>query len=333
MPERQSLFESRRHRRQLPGDSEGQRPRENHLQPRSREKVLMRARVLIWAILVTHTAILLTGAAFAGTKELPHANMGTMIDSGFDQLYRLNFSEARSRFFAYENAHSDDPLGETSIAASYLFEELFLQHVFTSDYFLDDRRLLGGAEGRPDAVRAANFRMANQRARDLARKQLESRPENADALFALTLAAGMQADYASILEKRQLESLRLIKEANDYAQRLIKLRPDTADAWLSIGAANYIIGCLPAHTRFFLWFGGIRGDKPLGMEQLRKTAEYGRYLRPFAKIFLALAALREGQREVARQQFSDLATQFPDNPLFADELARINTGRIERSPE
>ena len=45
--------------------------------------------------------------------------------------------------------------------------------------------------------------------------------------------------------------------------------------------------------RFALWFGGIHGDKKLGMEQVNKTAENGRYLRPFAKIMLALAARRE----------------------------------------
>jgi len=44
-----------------------------------------------------------------------------------------------------------------------------------------------------------------------------------------------------------------------------------------------------------LWFDGIHGNKKLGMEQVAKTAENGRYLRPFAKILLALAACREKQ--------------------------------------
>ena len=135
----------------------------------------------------------------------------------------------------------------------------------------------------------------------------------------------MQADFVSILEKRQLESLSLIKEAEGYAKRLLALQPDEADAWLSLGAANYIIGCLHTYKRFFLWFGRIHGDKSLGMEQLQITAEKGHYLKPFAEIFLALAAMREKQEDVARKQLLDLATRFPQNPLFQEELARLGT--------
>ena len=53
--------------------------------------------------------------------------------------------------------------------------------------------------------------------------------------------------------------------------------------------------------RFCSWFGGIHGDKKLGMEQLGKTVDGGRYLQPFAKILLALAARREKQNAVAQK--------------------------------
>jgi len=135
----------------------------------------------------------------------------------------------------------------------------------------------------------------------------------------------MKSDFLSILEKRQMESLSMIKKAESSAKQLLKLQPDRADAWLSIGAANYIIGCLPAYKRFFLWFRRIQGDKNLGMEQLKIAAERGHYLKPFAKIFLALAALREGEMDVARSQLRDLASSFPQNPLFRAELARLET--------
>jgi len=40
--------------------------------------------------------------------------------------------------------------------------------------------------------------------------------------------------------------------------------------------------------------------KKLGMKQVARTAENGRYLRPFAKIILALAARREKQNALAQ---------------------------------
>jgi hypothetical protein len=289
----------------------------------------MHARLIILAILTVNLSAITTAGAerFHETTTLSafaQARAKTLIEVGFDHLYELRFGEARRQFTEWQGTHPNDPLGDVSLAASHLFEEFYRQRVFTSEFFLDDKRLLGGIKGKPDESRKAHFNQANQRARDLAGRRLKANPRDPDALFALTLVTGMQADYAGILEKRQMESLRLIKEAGGYAKKLLAVRPDAADAWLALGAANYIIGCLPAHQRFFLWFGRVRGNKRLGMEQLRMTAEKGHYLKPYAKIFLALAAMREGLEEVARKQLSDLAAQYPANPLFSDELARLN---------
>jgi len=58
------------------------------------------------------------------------------------------------------------------------------------------------------------------------------------------------------------------------------------------------------------------------MEQVARTAENGRYLRPFAKIILALAARREKQDALAQRLFRELSEQYPDNELFASEYAK-----------
>jgi predicted Zn-dependent protease len=81
----------------------------------------------------------------------------------------------------------------------------------------------------------------------------------------------------------------------------------------------------------FLVFAGIRGDKRRGIQQMEIAAARGHYLRPFAKIWLALAALREKQIDVARKQLTELFAEFPGNPLFANELARLSTGPVSAS--
>jgi hypothetical protein len=99
--------------------------------------------------------------------------------------------------------------------------------------------------------------------------------------------------------------------------------PDAADAYLGLGMANYFIGSLPGPKKFFLRFAGIHGDKKAGIEQIEIAADHGRYLRPFAKILLALAALREKKPEVARTQLKELVAEFPENTLYANELSKI----------
>jgi tetratricopeptide (TPR) repeat protein len=145
---------------------------------------------------------------------------------------------------------------------------------------------------------------------------------DAEALFALSLAAGMESNADMMLKKQHIESLKRLKEANEYAKSLLKEQPDANDAYVALGSANYIIGSLSGGARFMLWFGGIHGDKKLGMEQLGKTIDGGRYLQPFAKILLALAARREKQDPMAQKLLRELSEEYPESSLYATEYAK-----------
>jgi tetratricopeptide (TPR) repeat protein len=228
------------------------------------------------------------------------------------------------RFSTGRSGIPTTPLVTLPLGASYLFEEFYRQAVLTSDFFLDDKKLLRGITGKPDAVRLHAFYSALDRTRMVARVRMRSDPKDPEALFSLTLADGMQADALSILERKQLESLKYIKEAERTAEKLLAERPDAADASLALGAAHYIIGCLSGPKRFALKFAGMHGDRKLGMEELTRTSSNGRYLKPFAKIMLALAARREKKDDLARNLLRELNEEFPASPLFAVEYARIS---------
>jgi tetratricopeptide (TPR) repeat protein len=233
--------------------------------------------------------------------------------------------EARTQFAVWRASHPEDPIGSASEAASYLFEECYRQGVLTSEYFLDNKRFLGKIAIRPDLELRDAFFAADLRAQTLAELRLQVDPDDVNALFAMTLSLGMQADYASLIEKRQLQSLGMIRDADKFAKRLLAVNPDAADAYLTLGAANYIIGSLSPFKRLFLHFKGISGDKRRGLQQLEIAASRGRYLRPFAKILLAMAALREKKPAVARTQLADLVAEFPQNALFVSELAKLDS--------
>jgi len=64
-------------------------------------------------------------------------------------------------------------------------------------------------------------------------------------------------------------------------------------------------------------------DRAKGMEQLRMTAQFGHYLEPFAKLLLAVAAIRDNDRIRARELLSELHNRFPNNPLYLRELNRL----------
>jgi hypothetical protein len=270
--------------------------------------------------------LLTTVACFASAaSDIPPGPAFTTepeLTRGFHELYAQNFVEARTIFTNWESSHQEDPFGQVAVAASYLFEELYRQNVLSSDFFLDQKRFLNGIDGKPDPARMASFRAALQQTRALSRQLMKKNSKDPEALFGLTLASGMESDADAILEKKQIDGLKRMKEANEYAKELLAQQPDTTDAYVALGAANYIIGSLNAGYRMGLWFIGIHGDKKLGMEQLAKTAESGRYLRPFAKILLALSARREKQNALAQKLLLELSEEFPSSPLFAAEYAK-----------
>lgn len=245
------------------------------------------------------------------------------LEAGFHLLYELKPAEARAQFDAWQHSHPEDPLGPALQAANYLLQECYHQGVLTSEFFLEDKRS-GKNQSKPDPEQRSAFFAAHEKALELARARLKVAPNDVNALFAITMSLGMQADYAGLIDKRQPESLGMMKDSANYARELLDIDPRISDAYLALGAANYIVGSLSGTQRFFLGFKGIHGNAKEGLQQLEIAATRGHYLRPFAKMLLALADLRQKKPELARAQLAELAAEFPANPLFASELAKLN---------
>lgn len=252
------------------------------------------------------------------------AESPTPLDRGFLELYHLRFAEGRRLIQEWVIEHPDDPMGPAALAASHLFEEFEAHGVLSSEFFLDDDTFLGGIKGEPNESRMRRFRDANALARQLAENVLKKDPNNGEALLAITMGLGMQANAASLIEKRQLEALRLTREGDNWARRLLLAAPRLLDGYMALGATSYIIASLPFYKRALLRIGGIKGDKQDGMNSIAKTAQGGHYLRPYAKIMLALACLREKQAERARLLLGELVTEYPGSPLFRREYEKNN---------
>jgi tetratricopeptide (TPR) repeat protein len=258
------------------------------------------------------------GPAFSSDPEL---------EKGYRLLYQQQFPEARATFEQWIAQNPTEPFGHVSLAASYLFEEFYLQNVLTSDYFLNDKRFLGGITGTPNPERMKGFESSIASARKLASQRLKTSPRDPEALYSMTLCAGMQSDADSMLMKRHYDALKHLKEANANAEILLRDHPDAYDAYVAPGVAYYVIGSLPASARFVLWFGGIHGDKQLGMSEVQKTADHGHYLKPFAQILLALSARREKMNELAQKNLRELIEEFPGNAVYETEYAKA-MGRL-----
>lgn len=248
------------------------------------------------------------------------------IDRGFRLLYDLNFTGAQQVFGAWRQQHPDDPMGPVGEAAEVLFSEFDRLGILEGQFYEDDA--VFAARKKLTANPAARDRLnaALDQAETRAKARLAKDPKDRDALFAMTLSAGLKADYAALIEKRNLASLGFTRDSTSWAEKLLAVDPLCYDAHLATGISQYIIGSKPAPVRWILKLGGISGDKQAGIADLQLAADRGRYLAPFARILLAIAYVRDKDAPRARLMLASLRDEFPGNPLFTRELQRLNNG-------
>jgi len=257
-------------------------------------------------------------------KAADTISSGVSLDRGFGLLYNLDFAKAHEVFQSWQQVHPDDPLGPVCDAAGLLFSEFNRLGVLESQFYQDDRSFEARKKLTPDSAVRDRFYAALEQADAHARPRLAKNPQDRDALFALTLSSGLKADYAALIEKRNLASLHYTKEATSWAEQLLVVDPDCYDAHLATGVSQYIIGSMAAPMRWLVRLGGVSGDKQKGISELKLTAQHGRYLAPFARILLAIAYVREKDRPRARELLIGLRDEFPQNPLFGEEIARLD---------
>ncbi|HTK94364.1 MAG TPA: hypothetical protein VL382_01900 [Terriglobales bacterium] len=261
--------------------------------------------------------LLLSAGAFAQDKP------AATLELGYRHMYNLKFGDAHAVFQEWQRVHPADPLGPVSDGAAYLFGEFDRMHVLESELFVDDNTFENRSKPVPDPKAKAAFEAQLNRSQQLADAILARDAKNADALFAEAMIQGLRGDYAALVEKRDLAGLSYMKSGRMFAERLLVADPTYYDAYLAVGVENYLLSLKPAPIRWVLRWTGAQTDREAGLAKLRITAEKGHFLLPYARLLLAVAALRDKDRTTARNLLEGLAREFPSNHLYTVELAKL----------
>lgn len=246
----------------------------------------------------------------------------TALAAGYRHLYNLQFDAAHSAFRTWTQAHPEDPMGAVSHAAAYLFAELDRLQLLESEFFVDDARFFQ-ERPEPDPTVTRAFLSTLASALSHIDRVLAQQPLDSNALLAKIFALGLRADYNALLTQQHVAALADMKASRVLAEQLLAARPECADAYLAIGVENTLLSLKPVLLRWLLRLGGAQTNKQAGLAALQHTATHGQYLRPYAKLLLAVAALRGGERTRARDLLAELAQEFPHNRLYTAELARL----------
>jgi hypothetical protein len=277
-----------------------------------------------WSI-VAILGVCCAWAVGAWAEDISGIVTASPLERGYLGLYNLDFAGAQEDFKQWQTLHPDDPVGPVSEAAGFLFSEFNRLGVLEAQFYENDKAFAERPKVLPDPRMKQSFQSAIDRTEQLVSARLAKNPQDRDALFARTLAAGLQADYAALIEKHNLVSLHYTREASASAEQLLAVCSDCYDARLATGFSKYIIGSMAAPIRWVLRLGGLPADKDGGIVDLETTAARGHYLAPFARILLAIAFVRNKDKARALQILTNLRRDFPGNPLFSREIARLES--------
>jgi hypothetical protein len=246
------------------------------------------------------------------------------LDEGYGAMYNLDFGAAHKAFVEWERSHPEDPIGPASNAAAYLFTEFERSKILRSEFVTQDSSFLTSHKLKADPATKAAFEKELNRSRTLSQEMLKSGKSPELAMFASVVCTALHADYLALIDKENWQALNEIKDATHQAEVLVKKHPDYKDAYLAMGVENYLLSQKVGPVRMFLRLTGAQTDKAVGLQELRIVADQGRYFKPYAKILLAIAALRDKNKTLAGQLMTELAREFPRNDLFKDELKKLS---------
>jgi len=262
-------------------------------------------------------------ATFASPAKAQNGLEERLMQS-YRDVYNVRFQDALKRAEEAKVTAPDDPLPWIAQANVVLFREFDRLHVLRSETFASDDNYTSRQTYTWDSNAYQAFENALGNAERLAQKRLDQNQNDEHALLAMALSNSMRAEDAALFSKKDMTTLSYFKTSTNFAERLLAVSPGRYDAYLASGLGKYVIGCKSAPVRWVLRAGGLKGDKDEGVRELTLAADHAEFMAPFARLLLAYDDLRRNNRAEARKRFAALHDDFPNNPLFLQEVAKLD---------
>ena len=232
------------------------------------------------------------------------ARFDSLISSGINQIYSINFNDAEKTFLIVEKEYPKHPAGKF-FNAMIVWWQIMLD---LDNKFYDDT--LYSKLGKVI---------------DFCDELLDKNPNNVDAIFFKGGALGFRGRLLAYREswfKAALDG----KEALPLVKRTYELDNSNVDVQLGFGIYNYYIDIIPERypaTKAVLLFFP-KGDKDKGLKQLNYVATDGKYTKIEAKYFLCgIYYQYEHNYNAALSIINELCFSFPNNPAFQKYKGRI----------
>lgn len=240
--------------------------------------------------------------------------------AGFLALYSLEYVAAQRAFDEFVRLAPERPQGYLFRATTVWLKSLFDQRLLsTSLYSRDD--YYAQKEKTVDPVVDKLFRTDLKRAIELAEARVKSNPKDVESLYYLGAAHGALGGYEATMARAFFAALRNGSKAVDLHEKVLKLDPKFADAYLTIGLYHYVVGSLPFAVKIAAAVGGVRGSKRDGLSEIERAARQGERVSDDARVMLVGLYAREGRLDDSIGILRELKAKYAVNYIVALEEA------------
>jgi tetratricopeptide (TPR) repeat protein len=248
---------------------------------------------------------------------------------GHEAMYNLDSTTAVEKFEEIRRRAPHHPAGDLYLATAIWLGHLNKTRRLQSGLYGSGSNFYAGADkakeaSEGDAVdaevdRAFRERMAQAKTKALA---LVARNKNdADALYFLGAYYGVMAGYEASVARKFFSAMRNGSRCVDAHEKVLKLKPEYYDAFLSIGVYDYITGSLPFGYKIMASMVGVRGNKKRGIGRLQTIVENNAPTADDARILLVAIFLNEKRYDDALALLEQLSSKYPRSYLLKLERA------------
>ncbi|MFN8003684.1 MAG: hypothetical protein U0X75_22025 [Acidobacteriota bacterium] len=270
-----------------------------------------------------------TDAASAAVSAALPAEVLELRRVGNAAVYNLDYVTAREKFEEIRKRLPQHPAGDLYLATVIWLEHLNKSRRLQTSLYQDESSFYAGADkanedsegDQVDAAvdRAFRDRMAQAKTKALA---LVARNKNdADAQYFLGAYYGVMAGYEASVARKFFAAMRNGSRGVDAHEKVLKLKPEYYDAYLSVGMYDYILGNLPFAYKALAAMAGARGNKERGIKRLQLILEKDAATADDARVMLLAIFQNEKRYEDALAILETLSTKYPRSYLVKLEKA------------
>lgn len=228
-------------------------------------------------------------------------NYEQQLMKGIESFYQTDWADAKKHFTKLKHEFPDDP-------RAYFFESMipFWKYFFVeqNDEYSD------------------SFLELSEVAIEKSEKMLKNSPADTTTVMLLSGLYGYRSLVAAG-EKEYREAIKSALQGYVYTRKLLSLDDVRPDAYIGRGMFQYMVGNVPRELRWMTNIFGLKGDRELGLDELKKAASSNSYVSVDARMILAYLYRKESDYKTALSYLDSLIKEYPTNSIFQFTRAEI----------